>query len=82
MGRFQNFASLFKAIMVLSSERNFTLIIDEFQEFTSLNKSVFSDMQNIWDTYKDQGHINLVLCGSIYSTMKRIFENSKGAIVW
>ena len=77
LGRFQNFASLFKAIMVLSSERNFTLIIDEFQEFTSLNKSVFSDMQNIWDTYKDQGHINLVLCGSIYSTMKRIFENSK-----
>ena len=77
LGRFQNFASLFRAIMVLSSERSFTLIIDEFQEFASLNKSVFSDMQNIWDTYKDQGHINLVLCGSIYSMMKRIFENSK-----
>ena len=62
---------------MLSKERNFTLIIDEFQEFSNLNKSVFSDMQNIWDSFKDQSRINLILCGSIYSMMKRIFENSK-----
>ncbi len=77
LGNFQTFAALFKALMMLSKERNFTLIIDEFQEFTNLNKSVFSDMQNIWDSFKEQSRINLVLCGSIYSMMKRIFENSK-----
>lgn len=77
LGHFQTFAELFKALMMLSRERNFTLIIDEFQEFNNLNKSVFSDMQNSWDSLKDQSHINLVLCGSIYSMMKRIFENSK-----
>ena len=77
LGRFQSFAELFKALMMLSKERNFTLIIDEFQEFSNLNKSVFSDMQNIWDSFKDQSRINLILCGSIYSMMKRIFENSK-----
>ena len=52
LGRFQSFAELFKALMMLSRERTFTLIIDEFQEFNSLNKSVFSDMQNIWDSFK------------------------------
>lgn len=77
LGSFQSFASLFKAVMLLSLEKNFTLIIDEFQEFANLNKSVFSDMQNIWDTYKERSYINLVLCGSIYSMMKKIFENSK-----
>ena len=77
LGRYQTFADLFKALMILSKERNFTLVIDEFQEFNNLNKSVFSDMQNIWDSYKEQSRINLVLCGSIYSMMKRIFENSK-----
>ena len=77
LGRFQTFSDLFKALMQLSKERNFTLIIDEFQEFNNLNSSVFSDMQNIWDSFKEQSRINIVLCGSIYSMMKTIFENSK-----
>jgi AAA+ ATPase superfamily predicted ATPase len=51
--------------------------VDEFQEFANSNPSVFSDIQNIWDTYKDNSQINIVFCGSIYSMMKRIFENSK-----
>lgn len=77
LGRFNSFAELFKALMLLSKERNFTLIVDEFQEFYNLNNSVFSDMQNVWDSLKDDSRINLVLCGSIYSMMKKIFENSK-----
>lgn len=77
LGRFSTFAELFKSLMLLSKTRNFTLIIDEFQEFSSINNSIFSDMQNIWDSNKEQSCINLILCGSIYSMMKRIFENSK-----
>lgn len=77
LGRFQKFADLFKSLMQVSKEKNFTLIIDEFQEFRSINNAVFSDMQNIWDSNKNESKMNLVLCGSIYSMMKRIFENSK-----
>lgn len=77
LGRFSTFAELFKSLMLLSKTRNFTLIIDEFQEFISINNSIFSDMQIIWDSNKEQSCINLILCGSIYSMMKRIFENSK-----
>ena len=77
IGRHDSFAVLFSAIMQLSVRTNFTLIIDEFQEFRNVNSSVFSDMQNIWDSTKGKSKINLVLCGSIYSMMKRIFENSK-----
>lgn len=77
IGNYTNFADLFKAVMQLSQRMNFTLIIDEFQEFRNINASIFSDMQNIWDSWKEGSKINLVLCGSIYSMMKRIFENSK-----
>lgn len=77
IGSYSNFPELFKAVMQLSQRINFTLVIDEFQEFRTLNSSLFSDMQNIWDSTKDNSKINLVLCGSIYSMMKRIFENSK-----
>jgi len=77
LGKFSSFAELFKALMVLAQTKNFTLIVDEFQEFANLNPSVFSDIQNIWDSYKDKAGLNVVFCGSIYSMMKKIFENSK-----
>lgn len=63
--------------MHLSIQHPFTLVIDEFQEFNSINSSIYSDMQNIWDQNKDQAKINLILSGSIYSLMVKIFENSK-----
>lgn len=34
-------------------------------------------MQNIWDAAKDQSKINLIVCGSVYSMMIKIFEDSK-----
>ena len=77
IGKYSSFSDLFKAIMQLSHQTNFTLVIDEFQEFSTVNPSIFSDMQNIWDSMKENSKINLILCGSIYSMMKRIFENSK-----
>jgi AAA+ ATPase superfamily predicted ATPase len=76
-GLIVHFKDLFQYLMELSETRNFTLIIDEFQEFYSVNSSVYSEMQNIWDSYKNKSKINLIFCGSIYSLMKNIFENSK-----
>jgi len=76
-GEITQFRQLFAWMMDISMEKPFTLVIDEFQEFLSINPSVMSEMQNVWDSKKEGSHINLILCGSIYSLMKRIFENSK-----
>lgn len=76
-GSITTFKDLFSLLMSLSKERHFTLIIDEFQEFDSVNSSIYSDMQNIWDSNKQDSKINLIMCGSVYSMMKRIFEGSK-----
>jgi AAA+ ATPase superfamily predicted ATPase len=76
-GEYKKFKPLFAYIMELSKKQNFTLIIDEFQEFRKINPAVFSEMQNVWDSNKNDSKINLVICGSIYSMMKRIFESSK-----
>jgi len=76
-GEFNTFRQLFEYILELSTTRSFTLIIDEFQEFFYINRSIYSDIQNLWDSYKDSSRINLIFCGSIYSLMSKIFENSK-----
>ena len=51
MGRVERFPEIFEYLMKLSIERPITLFIDEFQEFFKVNKSVYSDMQRIWDMY-------------------------------
>ncbi|WCM42237.1 ATP-binding protein [Flavobacterium sp. CBA20B-1] len=76
-GEIKTFKEIFGFLMELSKTRRFTLIIDEFQEFTSVNPSVYSEMQHIWDANKSYSKINLILCGSVYSMMMRIFENAK-----
>ncbi len=77
LGQFKNFSDLFRSIMLLSKARSFTFIIDEFQEFSNINSAIYSDMQNFWDTHKEESRLNLILCGSIYSMMKKIFEHAK-----
>ena len=76
-GTLKTFKDLFGYLMELSKTVHFTLIIDEFQEFFSVNPSVYSDIQHIWDSKKEDSKMNLILCGSIYSLMKKIFEQSK-----
>jgi AAA+ ATPase superfamily predicted ATPase len=76
-GEIKNFKDLFAFLMELSATKSFTVIIDEFQEFASVNKSIYSEMQHVWDSKKERSKINLILCGSVYSLMRNIFENAK-----
>lgn len=73
----RTFRSLFQYLMELSVSRAFNLVIDEFQEFYNINESVYSDMQNLWDQYRKKSRMNLIVSGSIYSLMQKIFQNSK-----
>ena len=77
LGDVSRFADIFKYLLQLSKTRPLTIIIDEFQDFKRVNSSVFSDMQKIWDLNKQDAHVNLVVCGSIYSLMNIIFKNNK-----
>jgi AAA+ ATPase superfamily predicted ATPase len=77
LGEVSSFAVLFEYIIQLSKTKNITLIIDEFQEFFSINPSVYSDMQRIWDLFHKQGKLNLIVCGSVISLMHKIFQNNK-----
>lgn len=77
IGDFSSFKRLFVVIMGLSKRINFTLVLDEFQNFKYANESIFSDMQDVWDDNKAESKINLVVCGSIYSKMKKIFEDKE-----
>lgn len=76
-GQIQSVPELLEAVFQFSREEHFTLVIDEFQDLELVNKSVFSRIQDLWDSYKSSSRINLIACGSIYSMMTRIFKDNK-----
>lgn len=75
IGEFTSFSRLFGVAMTISKRKNFTLVFDEFQNLKYANESLFSEIQDVWDSNKDEGRINLVICSSIYSKMRKIFDD-------
>lgn len=71
------FSAIFDYLIQLSHTRPITVFLDEFQEFMRVNKSVYWDMQRLWDLNKDGAKINLVVCGSVNSMMNRLFRDHK-----
>ena len=75
LGQPTSFAEVFHFVLELSESRPFTLVIDEFQNFLKVNPSIFSDMQRDWDLHKQNSHLNLIISGSVFTLMKKIFED-------
>lgn len=68
------FSDLFRFLMKLAKDRHITVFIDEFQRFAKVNPSIYSDMQDIWDEYKSEAKINLIVGGSAKSMLLHLFE--------
>ena len=76
-GTVTSFATLLEEILIFSKGQKVTVIIDEFQRLDEIGNGIISDIQQVWDLHHTEAHIHLIACGSIYSMMKRIFEDRK-----
>lgn len=72
-----SFKDIFAILMQVGEHRKFTLVIDEFQNFSEVNPSIFSDIQNYWDQFRLKTNVNLIVSGSIYSLMTKLFKDKK-----
>lgn len=76
-GEITRFPDIFGLLLDYTEREPLTLVIDEFQEFNRINPAVYSEIQDLWDRKKDRTKMNLILSGSVYSLMKKIFESNK-----
>lgn len=76
-GELSRFREVFGLLMDYAEKQPLTLVIDEFQEFSRINPAVFSEIQHLWDRKKDRTRMHLILCGSVHSMMKKIFEDGR-----
>ena len=77
IGTINTFKDIFMLLIEISKKEPFTLILDEFQEFYSINSAVYSEIQHLWDINKAGCHLNLICIGSVYTLMHRVFEEKK-----
>ena len=76
-GDFTRFRDVPAWLMDYASRTPLTLIIDEFQEFSTINPAIFSELQEIWDRNKSGSRLHLIISGSVYRLMKSIFEDAR-----
>ena len=77
LGTPNTFSEVFRFVLQLSENRPFTLVIDEFQNFLKINPAIFSDIQRGWDLHKRSSHLNLIISGSVFTLMTKIFEDKE-----
>lgn len=71
------FRALFQLLLEIGRRRRFTVFMDEFQEFDNVNAGVFSDIQELWDRYKKETNVCLIVSGSIFRMMEKIFKDEE-----
>lgn len=74
-GHLTSFHDFFEVVMQESLQRHFTIVFDEFQNLYKVNPAIYGEIQDLWDRYHRESHLNLITMGSIRSLMKRIFED-------
>jgi len=77
LGTPNTFSEVFRFVLQLSEDHPFTLVIDEFQNFLKINPAIFSDIQRDWDLHKRSSHLNLIISGSVFTLMTKIFEDKE-----
>jgi len=75
--KMDSFIAIFRFLFEHGKNQKFSLVIDEFQEFININESIYSEIQNYWDQYRTSTNVNLIVSGSIYSLMTKIFQDKR-----
>ncbi len=76
----QTYKEIFRFIFKESEKRPIALILDEFQNFEAVDPTVFTSLQELWDRYHTRSKLLLITCGSVVSSMRKIFEDGKAPL--
>ncbi len=74
---FKTFGDFFSFLFDYMKDQFSIVVFDEFQNFEYVDPSVFSTLQNLWDSGKDTIKGTFIFIGSIHTLMQKIFEGAK-----
>lgn len=75
--KLESFEAFFAVLFDFLAQQPAIVVFDEFQNFQQVDPAVFSILQKFWDTRKDTINGHVIVIGSIFSLMRKIFEDKK-----
>jgi len=72
-GKISRLLDVLRLLFEYGKSNPLIVVIDEFQELLQVNPAFFSEFQHLWDTNKEHTHLHLIISGSVYSLMRKIF---------
>lgn len=78
--RFHDFEDALMEVFEVAKQRPITLVLDEFQNFGRVEPSFYGTLQKLWDLHHEKMQLLLVVCGSVASSMREIFENGQAPL--
>ena len=60
-----------------NSKKGTIIFFDEFQNFKYVDKSIFSDFQKVFDKYRTNLQLHIIVAGSHITLMNKIFSDNK-----
>ena len=75
IGEVKSFPILFEKLLIYGKENPYVLIMDGFHEFYNINRSVYSDIQNLWDQYKFETKVHIIFISSNHFVINKNFQN-------
>ena len=76
-GNFLNLEDMLEFLFQYSQKIPLTVIFDEFQNFIYSNKESYSVFQKVFDLNKENSSLFMIISGSSFSLMERIFKGNK-----
>lgn len=74
---FSEWKDFFVFLFAESQRMPLVVVFDEFQNFLSVEPSVYSILQGVWDEWHKRCKIHLIVIGSVVGLMKKVFQESK-----
>lgn len=75
--QFANWRDFFTFLFAQSQTQSLVVVFDEFQNFLTIDASVYSILQHVWDEWHKQSQIHLITIGSVVGLMKQVFQDAK-----
>jgi len=72
LGKAERLIDLLKVVFELGKDRQFTVVLDEFQEMDFVNSAFYGELQGLWDRVHTTYKLHLVVSGSVNRMMTRI----------
>ncbi len=77
---FSDWEAALRYIFDLSCKKHIRLVIDEFPYLLESYPAIASILQVLWDEYVDRSHIMIILSGSHYHMMRKVFTSGEGPL--